>query len=446
MSKDKPTYRIITEQELQDYLSGKLSPSRSHDLEWQALHSAMEGDALEGWESHDAVYLMYDMTLLRERLARKPSRKAGIWMAVAAAVLLIIGVGYVFKFLLSEEVEKKPIALKEEVDLPQEESVVVVEIAPIVEAESESVAGLANQEKAISQKPQPKAKVEKPEEELIALSNTPSNKEIVAFNVEVLQEENFEMEDLAMVEMEIPVEEIRSKKQAKMDIQSSSNATRAVSRSASAPMSEGTYTVFGVVTNEYDEPLSGVSIVVKGSHLGTATDIDGYFSIDLQGEKKTLEFQFIGYATAERIVNNEGAIKVRLNQDMLALEEVVVRGHSAQSRSDVTGSVSTAARDDFANSYEKAYPSNGWDALAIDLENNKKMPEEALKKGIAGRVKLKLTISSRGEITNIEVKKGLGYGCDEEAIRLIKSTGMWVPARQNDEAVESTQTYRINFP
>ena len=440
MSKDKPTYRIITEQELQDYLSGKLSPSRSHDLEWQALHSAMEGDALEGWESHDAAYLMYDMTLLRERLARKPSRKAGIWMAVAAAVLLIIGVGYVVKFLLSEEVEKKPIALQKEKQSKHRDSLAIAQVAPVFPEKSVEVKAANKPKKEKKTKP---PTIEKPEEDMIALNTAPV---VQPMSEEIVLEESFEMEDLAMVEMEIPVEEIRSKKQAKIDIQSSRNATGAVSRSASAPMSEGTYTVFGVVTDEYDEPLPGVSIVVKGSDLGTATDIEGYFSIDLQGEKKTLEFQFIGYATAERIVNNEGAIKVRLNQDMLALEEVVVRGYSAQSRSDVTGSVSTVARDDFANSYEKAYPSNGWDALAIDLENNKKMPEEALKKGIAGRVKLKLTISSRGEITNIEVKKGLGYGCDEEAIRLIKSTGMWVPARQNDEAVESTQTYRINFP
>ena len=446
MSEDKKTYRIISEQELKNYLEGRLSPGQQHDLERKALNSAIEGDALEGWESHDVEYLMYDMTLLRERLAKKSSRKAGIWMAVAAAVLLIVGVGSVFKFWLSEEGDKQPIALQEEVPQPQEESVAVVKTAPQVEEESEKVVELAKQEKAIIQQSQSKAKVEKPEEKFIALNSTPPKK-IVAINDEVMSEESFEMEDLAMVEMEIPTEEISSKKQDKMNVRNKMKVTGAVSRSVSASMpSDGTYTVFGLVTDENEESLPGVSIVVKGSDLGTVTNIDGYFSIDLQGEKNTLQFQFIGYVTTERVVTNEVALKVQLSQDMLALEEVVIVGYGTQSSSAITGSASTVETDDFENSYEKARPSDGWDALAQYIEKNKEMPKEALQKGISGRVKLKLTISARGEITNIEVKKGLGYGCDDEAIRLIKSTGIWIPARQNDEAVESTQNYRINFP
>lgn len=72
-------------------------------------------------------------------------------------------------------------------------------------------------------------------------------------------------------------------------------------------------------------------------------------------------------------------------------------------------------------------------------------PEAALKNDISGRVSVKFSVAKDGTINNIEIKRGLGYGCDEEAIRLIKKMPKWQPARLNGKAVVSTYYLPILF-
>jgi TonB family protein len=74
------------------------------------------------------------------------------------------------------------------------------------------------------------------------------------------------------------------------------------------------------------------------------------------------------------------------------------------------------------------------------------MPEAALANNISGSVKLKLTVSTAGQITQIEIKKSLGYGCDEEAIRLVNEGGAWISAKRGERPVESTMNLKIDFP
>lgn len=442
MSDDKKTYRTITEQELHTYLSGKLSPSRAHDLERQALHSDMEGDALEGWEAHDMDVLMYDMDTLRKKLESRSSRKIPVWLSIAAALVLFIGVGYLFRFFTDEIKSDKPIAQSIE---ETEKSESTLEKKEEVESRRPTT---------ITQAPareEPHKKVSKPkvtrpsklaqDQEVIAM-NEVADSRISAVEDEIVLVESLEVDEMAPSAIPEKVPELAKKakivaKKEELNTRSRINATGAVSRSASAPMVDrNSRTIFGVVTDDNDDPLPGVSVVVKGTQLGTVTDVDGLFELELQGEKPTLQIHIIGFASAERVITNEQTIKVQLNQDLMALEEVVVTGYDAERN----------ANETFVNSYEKAKPSIGWDNLAQYIKKNKQMPKEAQSRNISGTVKLKFTISATGNITNIEVKKSLGYGCDEEAIRLIKNSGSWVSAKQNEQAVESTQTYRINFP
>ncbi|ODS83521.1 MAG: hypothetical protein ABS46_06215 [Cytophagaceae bacterium SCN 52-12] len=98
-------------------------------------------------------------------------------------------------------------------------------------------------------------------------------------------------------------------------------------------------TVSGKVTDEANEPLPGVNIMVKGSQTGTVSGIDGSFSISLPEAEATLIFSFVGYLTEEIIVNNQTRIEVTLKVDERALEEVVVVGYGAQRKVNMTGAV-----------------------------------------------------------------------------------------------------------
>ncbi|MEQ6167960.1 energy transducer TonB [Ekhidna sp. MALMAid0563] len=72
-------------------------------------------------------------------------------------------------------------------------------------------------------------------------------------------------------------------------------------------------------------------------------------------------------------------------------------------------------------------------------------PDAAQENEIEGEVILKLTISASGEIIDIKIEKSLGYGCDEEAIRLIEEGPGWVPGNKDGSTVESTITVHVNF-
>ncbi|MGV3505135.1 MAG: SusC/RagA family TonB-linked outer membrane protein [Adhaeribacter sp.] len=84
-------------------------------------------------------------------------------------------------------------------------------------------------------------------------------------------------------------------------------------------------TVTGRVTDATNNaPLPGVTVLVKGTQVGTATDVDGNYSINVPANGTTLVYSFIGYATLERTIGNSTTINVGLGLDAKQLSEVVV--------------------------------------------------------------------------------------------------------------------------
>ena len=79
------------------------------------------------------------------------------------------------------------------------------------------------------------------------------------------------------------------------------------------------------------------------------------------------------------------------------------------------------------------------------IANNLKYPNKAVEHGVNGTVEAKFTIEVDGSITNIDVVKKLGYGCDEEVIRVLKSMPKWKPATLKGKSVKSYFTMPISF-
>nr|MDE7073728.1 SusC/RagA family TonB-linked outer membrane protein [Odoribacter sp.] len=98
--------------------------------------------------------------------------------------------------------------------------------------------------------------------------------------------------------------------------------------------------VTGVVTNESKESMPGVSVVIKGTTSGTATDIDGRYTL-LVKESDVLVFSMVGSETQSIPVGKQRVIDVVLKTDKVSLAEVVVTGYGRQERRDITGSVSS---------------------------------------------------------------------------------------------------------
>ncbi|MFS4467904.1 SusC/RagA family TonB-linked outer membrane protein [Maribacter sp. 2210JD10-5] len=95
--------------------------------------------------------------------------------------------------------------------------------------------------------------------------------------------------------------------------------------------------VNGTVSDE-DAPLPGVSVVVKGTSNGTVTDFDGNYTVEAQ-KSDVLVFSYIGFVTKEITVGDKLTLNITLQEDVSALDEVVVIGYGTAQRKDITGSI-----------------------------------------------------------------------------------------------------------
>lgn len=103
--------------------------------------------------------------------------------------------------------------------------------------------------------------------------------------------------------------------------------------------------VTGTVKDISGSFLPGVSVLIKGTTTGTATDANGAFTVTASPED-ILVFSFIGYQHREVLVGQQTKIEVSLDEDIHTLDEVVVVGYGEVKRKDVTGSISSVKGDD----------------------------------------------------------------------------------------------------
>jgi len=106
--------------------------------------------------------------------------------------------------------------------------------------------------------------------------------------------------------------------------------------------------VTGTVLDEFGVGLPGVSVLVKGTTTGSATDIDGKYSLNVPNDQATLVFSFIGYSAIEQVVGTRSIIDVTMTPDERTLTEMVVTGYSIDSRRETTGAIATVDAKDLA--------------------------------------------------------------------------------------------------
>ncbi len=119
-------------------------------------------------------------------------------------------------------------------------------------------------------------------------------------------------------------------------------------------------TIRGKVIGADDKsPLVGVSVVVEGTTIGMATNLDGDYTIKAPSPNASLVFSFIGYQTQKVKVGSRTRIDISLSPDLQNLEEVVVVGYGTQKKRDVTGAITSVDE----KSIERRQAVNVFDAL-----------------------------------------------------------------------------------
>lgn len=104
----------------------------------------------------------------------------------------------------------------------------------------------------------------------------------------------------------------------------------------------------GQITDENGEPLIGATIIVVGTTIGSATDIDGNYTLDLPNNAESITISYIGYTTETLSINSRSVINVSLIPNLEQLAEIVVVGYGTQRRTDLTTAISTVKAEDIS--------------------------------------------------------------------------------------------------
>jgi len=132
--------------------------------------------------------------------------------------------------------------------------------------------------------------------------------------------------------------------------------------------------VSGTIVDRDGQPIPGVTILdLENNSNGAVTDFDGNFTINVPSDG-ILSVSFIGYITQNISISGQTNLKVTLEENISALDEVVITGYGSQvKKSDLTGSISSISSEDFERWSQKYFPHY------CPLRQNKKKQTEKVK-------------------------------------------------------------------
>lgn len=428
---------INWEDEIKRYKRGEMTPEEEYALEKKALQDPFLAEALEGSDLVSETEFTDDLKVIQRSIQNRVNRievaaaakssleqpttgKKGdnqktIWfwpLRIAATIILIVG-----SYLLFDQFsERNPETLAQQ--QPEADSSQNTEVKPM-ESDQDLIA--ASESKSVEQPIQPQPA--KREAEAVNQKEVARNTEVQADQKLDLTLEASELEEESVAAVKQPVpEKITIQPQAAPELQS-------------AIAGSGPHMIKGTVSLAEDgTPLPGVNIVIKGTTTGTITDLEGNYQLTSTTEEPVLVYSFVGLQTQEVSAKGKEQVNVQLQSDISQLGEVVVTGYS--SKTETPG---------YEPVIKLAQPIGGLKAYDRYLKNSLRYPQSALDNQVKGRVTIKFTVRTDGSLDEFNVLKGLGYGCDEEVIRLVKEGPKWNPTTQDDVPVESEVKVRVRF-
>lgn len=171
-------------------------------------------------------------------------------------------------------------------------------------------------------------------------------------------------------------------------------------------------TITGKITSMEDKDgLPGVNVIVKGTNLGTVTDVQGNYSLVVPGENAILVFSSIGYIQEEVLVGQKSIIDLMLAPDVTQLDEIVVVGYGTMRKSDLTGAIVSVGSDELqktiSSTFDQALQGK---AAGVQVMVNSGQP------GAASTIRVRGTNSIMGNNEPLYVIDGIQLSGQNEAV------------------------------
>jgi TonB family protein len=446
--------------DIERYISGKMSPAERHALEKRALSDPFLADALEGAESISTNEFSLDVSELNQKIAGA-GKNRWLWpLRIAASVIGVAIVGSII-FLSIDKDDASQLASSEQksdnnpTESVKADSVVKQENSATTTGE-QSIAQAKPEEKKVD----PKRTETKPLLALKEQTQTLSGGSGVQKSLAVtsgpdvkladtvftngllaarMQRDTIAATEIAeLVAVEEKTDDVAVTPPTQQPTLANSETKTARARKSAPATADFTpiiqeQIITGQVRDQQGEPLPGVNINIKGTTQGAVTNAEGKYSIALVDPNSTLVYSFIGFVPQEmKLDKAKDYADVQLMEDATQLSEVVVTGYGEK-------------RTDGEPVVRLAEPIGGMKAYDKYLEEKKIYPQQALDNKVEGKVVIEFTVSSTGAVSEFNVIKKIGYGCEEELIRIVKEGPGWYPTYIDNEAVESLVRVKTRF-
>jgi CarboxypepD_reg-like domain/Gram-negative bacterial TonB protein C-terminal len=439
---EKENHINYTAEDIQQYLSGKLTPLQMNAMEKAALTDPFLAEAIEGYEGMQQEDWKKQLAELKEGFSQQNTTAKVIalprktnWFKYAAAVLLIGGTATISYWLINKKDDQQqiaqtvkttsasdsiqPAATNKEVIADSQKANTTGETVPV----ENNFATIDKNAEAVTEKIRPdsnfiyKPAVQTPAtfakenggrimEDVVvnqqtasaantatppAVSNTVNGKE--GYNKTATRQEELKKAEAV---------EIRDKTSSKDELQLNRN-------------------FIAQVVGPDNTPLPFANISIKSENFGTYADVQGNFRLVSPDSLLTVEIRSAGYQPKSYTLKSDVAQnKIVLAEDNLAFKQKTVVSGNTAARSAISRKA-TLLKDSVIN----VEPADGWDNYNTYVDNNIEIPDDILNKNIHGQVELSFDVKSNGSITNIKVDKSLCNNCDEVAKRLIEQGPQW---------------------
>ena len=406
MSKINLTYDRISR-----YLKGLLSNRERHGLEQEMMQDVFDDEAFEGLSQLSGNEFDSDMGSLMGRMDQRLNPEKKIYriplFRIAAGILLIAGLGTVLYMLLKPpQVEM----ITQQVTKEEAPETVIPSAPEIKEVDSRAENGQQGIIlKSVKDTEQPSQSVERIEEksEIVSeeIQGIPKTEEATQLAAPQLSDEYQPLEDSIK---EYPAVQY----------------------------------VTGRVLGVNREALAGVSITEKGTTRGTISDIDGNFRLQVKNTGTRLTLSYVGYKQVELPTSAIAGKEISLDEDLVALNEVVVIGYGSRSKVRSDRAAETAKKAQTATPapyiYSKPVPP-GETMLQFEKWVEERIDTDKFMDLLPGNYKIRLTlmINADGSPGNITVKNDVPEVVSEEYKRIVAQSPVWQPALMDKTPVEA---------
>jgi TonB family protein len=426
---------IYTAKDIEQYLSGRMSPGQMHAMEKAALDDPLLADAIEGYAAFKENDWSAELSLLHKQLAEKGNvakviplhRKKNNWRRIAAAVLFI-GAGATLTYIFTNNNEANKDASPEIAQaVPVQDSLATAAAtAPVSVTESLNPTATETKEELVVNGPV--AKQSTPEGNVSPLI-TPAIPEPLGAaekNSGAIVADNMRIPPLPPPPVNnVPINnaqlsEVASNSPAGADDDSRKNFAARSNTNAKKNAVLNNYFTAQVVAPD-NTPLPFTNISIKKDNFGTYADAKGMVRLISTDSVLHVEVKSVGYQPrVYALRNNQAQTKIVLQEDENALQDRVVIGNSKPS-----GNQRARRASLLMDSARNVEPADGWENYNTYVANNFEIPEDMLKREIRGEVELSFEVKANGTITNLKVNKSMGTEYDEAAKRLILEGPQW---------------------